>query len=68
MHVLDHGPGLPPEFREHAFKPFSRASPSGEGSGLGLAIVQAIARAHEGSVGATLGRDGGADVWIRLPL
>jgi len=68
MHVLDHGPGLPPEFREHAFKPFSRASASGEGSGLGLAIVRAIARAHEGSVGAGLGRDGGADVWIRLPL
>jgi two-component system OmpR family sensor kinase len=68
MHVLDHGPGFPPEFREHAFKPFSRAAPSGEGSGLGLAIVETIVRAHEGSVGAGLGRDGGADVWIRLPL
>jgi heavy metal sensor kinase len=68
LHVLDEGPGFPSEFREHAFKPFSRATPSGDGSGLGLAIVETIARAHEGSVGATVGRDGGADVWIRLPL
>jgi two-component system, OmpR family, sensor kinase len=68
VHVLDHGPGFPPEFREHAFKAFSRAAPSGEGSGLGLAIVETITRAHGGSVGAGHGRDGGADVWIRLPL
>ena len=68
LHVLDHGLGFPPEFREHAFEPFSRATPSGEGSGLGLAIVQTIAQAHDGTVGAALGRDGGADVSIRLPL
>jgi heavy metal sensor kinase len=68
LHVLDDGPGFPPEFREHAFEPFSRATPSGDGSGLGLAIVETIARAHEGSVGAAVGRDGGADVWIKLPL
>jgi two-component system, OmpR family, sensor kinase len=68
LHVLDEGPGLPPEFRDHAFKPFSRATPSGEGSGLGLAIVETIARAHDGNAGAQLRPDGGADVWIRLPL
>jgi signal transduction histidine kinase len=68
LHVLDQGPGFPPEFREHAFEPFSRATPSDDGSGLGLAIVETIARAHEGSVGATLGSDGGADVWISVPL
>ena len=68
LHVLDEGPGIPPEFREHAFKAFSRATPSGDGSGLGLAIVETIARAHDGSAGASLGRDGGADVWIRLPV
>jgi signal transduction histidine kinase len=68
LHVLDEGPGLPPEFRDHAFKPFSRAAPSGDGSGLGLAIVETIARAHEGTVGTKVRPDGGADVWIRLPL
>jgi len=68
LHVLDEGPGLPPEFRDHAFKAFTRATPSGNGSGLGLAIVETIARAHEGSAGAKLRPDRGADVWIRLPL
>jgi heavy metal sensor kinase len=68
LHVLDEGPGLPPEFRDHAFKAFTRATPSGNGSGLGLAIVETIARAHDGTVGAKVRPDGGADVWIRLPL
>jgi two-component system OmpR family sensor kinase len=68
LHVLDEGPGLPGEFRDHAFEPFSRAASTGEGSGLGLAIVETIARAHDGGVGATGRPDGGADVWIRLPL
>jgi signal transduction histidine kinase len=68
LHVLDEGPGLPPEFRDHAFKAFTRATPSGNGSGLGLAIVETVARAHDGTVGARLRPQGGADVWIRLPL
>jgi len=68
LHVLDEGPGLPPDFRDHAFKAFTRATPSGNGSGLGLAIVETIARAHDGVAGARVRPDGGADVWIRLPL
>ena len=68
LHVLDEGPGLPPDFRDHAFKAFTRATPSGDGSGLGLAIVETIARAHDGTAGADIRPDGGADVWIRLPL
>jgi two-component system, OmpR family, sensor kinase len=68
LHVLDEGPGLPPEFRDHAFSAFTRATPSGNGSGLGLAIVETIARAHDGTAGAKVRPDGGADVWIRLPL
>ena len=68
LHVLDEGPGLPPDFRDHAFKAFTRATPSGNGSGLGLAIVETIARAHDGAAGAKVRPDGGADVWIRLPL
>ena len=68
LHVLDEGPGLAPDFRDHAFKAFTRATPSGNGSGLGLAIVETIARAHDGNAGARIRPDGGADVWIRLPL
>jgi two-component system osmolarity sensor histidine kinase EnvZ len=51
--VEDAGPGIPPEQREEALKPFSRLDPArnqdfGSGVGLGLAITADIARAHGG--------------------
>jgi signal transduction histidine kinase len=69
LHVLDRGPGFPPEFLPHAFERFARADParSRGGSGLGLAIVQAIAEAHGGRVQAANREGGGAHVWLTLP-
>jgi signal transduction histidine kinase len=69
LHVLDEGPGFPPDFLPRAFQRFSRADEgrAGGGAGLGLAIVEAIARAHGGSAGAANGARGGADAWIALP-
>ena len=69
LHVLDGGPGFPAAFREHAFERFSRAADPGvEGSGLGLAIVETIVRAHGGRVEVADRPEGGADVWVSLPL
>jgi signal transduction histidine kinase len=70
LHVIDGGPGFPPEFLPHAFERFRRADGSrGEGgSGLGLAIVEAIAVAHGGRARAANTSGGGADVWIEVPL
>ncbi|NDV97976.1 ATP-binding protein [Salipiger sp. PrR002] len=53
LRVEDDGPGIPPERREEAMKPFSRLDPArnqdkGTGVGLGLAIAADIARAHGG--------------------
>lgn len=53
IRVEDDGPGIPPEARAEAVKPFSRLDParnqnSGSGVGLGLAIVADVARAHGG--------------------
>ncbi|WP_170338944.1 ATP-binding protein [Ruegeria arenilitoris] len=53
IRVEDDGPGIPPEQRTEAVKPFSRLDPSrnqnqGSGVGLGLAIVADIARVHGG--------------------
>ncbi|KUJ81940.1 ATP-binding protein [Ruegeria profundi] len=53
IRVEDDGPGIPPEQRSEAIKPFSRLDPArnqnrGSGVGLGLAIVSDIARAHGG--------------------
>ena len=53
--VEDDGPGIPPERREEALKPFSRLDPARnqnrvEGVGLGLSIAADIARAHGGQL------------------
>lgn len=68
--VRDKGPGFPPELLEHAFERFSRAGePRSRGhAGLGLAIVDSVAKAHGGRAGAANRPQGGAEVWIELPL
>lgn len=53
IRVEDDGPGIAPEQREEAVRPFVRLDPSrnqdrGSGVGLGLAIAADIARAHGG--------------------
>jgi two-component system OmpR family sensor kinase len=69
LHVSDAGPGLAPEFIDHAFERFARAdgARSRGGAGLGLAIVAAICASHGGSARAANLAAGGADVWIHLP-
>ena len=52
--IEDHGPGIPPEYRERIFETFFRI-PSGQGpvvngSGLGLAIARHIMEAHNGRI------------------
>ena len=53
--VEDDGPGIAPDDREEALKPFSRLEPArnqnkGSGVGLGLSIAMDIARAHGGVI------------------
>jgi len=68
--VMDRGAGFPGGFAERAFDRFSQADEArGQGgSGLGLAIVEAIVRAHGGSVAANNRPGGGARVRVQLPL
>ena len=51
--VEDDGPGIPPDLRDEAVKPFSRLDAArnqdrGSGVGLGLAIASDVARSHGG--------------------
>jgi two-component system, OmpR family, sensor kinase len=70
IHVSDRGPGFPPDLIDSAFERFTRGDPARRrgGAGLGLAIVASIARSHGGNAGAANLPEGGADVWIELPL
>jgi two-component system OmpR family sensor kinase len=69
--VADDGPGFPDGALDRVFERFYRADPSRSrrsgGSGLGLAIVEAIVRAHGGTVTAANAEEGGARVAIVLP-
>ena len=69
VHVADEGGGFPPEFIDRAFERFSRAPGVHDGgSGLGLAIVATVAEAHGGSATVANRPEGGADVWLSIPL
>jgi two-component system, OmpR family, sensor kinase len=69
IHVLDDGPGFPPEFLPRAWERFSRADAArtDDGAGLGLSIVRTIAELHGGRAEALNRPGGGAAVWITLP-
>ena len=71
IHVIDQGPGIPPEYRDKVFQPFfrldkSRSQTTG-GSGLGLAIVAQLCQAHGWKIWIHEAPGGGTDVQIRLP-
>ena len=72
LEVEDHGPGLVGADRDQLFNRFYRADPSRSrdagGMGLGLSIVDAIIRAHGGSVHALDREPAGATFRIELPL
>lgn len=71
--VRDNGPGLSKEDQEKIFERFYRADTSrvrvdGEGSGLGLSIVDAVMRAHNGSVTVTSELGKGATFTLFFPV
>ncbi len=70
--VIDHGEGIPEQFRDKIFDRFWRADTSRNretgGSGLGLAIVQSIVSAHGGTVSAHETPGGGSTFKVELPL
>ncbi len=69
--IDDDGPGIPPDKREHVFKPFVRLDEARNqdegGTGLGLAIARDIARGHGGDIALDDSPIGGLRVVIRIP-
>jgi two-component system OmpR family sensor kinase len=71
--VSDNGPGLSLDAQSKIFQRFYRADPSrarvdGEGSGLGLSIVDAVMRAHGGSVSVQSELGQGATFTLFFPI
>ena len=66
VEVTDHGPGMDPAEREHAFDRFWRGREDRPGSGLGLAIVRSLVEADGGSVALREGAGGGLRVVVDL--
>jgi signal transduction histidine kinase len=69
--VLDHGPGVPEEFRERMFKRFTRASLSANkhanGAGLGLALAASYAEVLGGTLSYEDAEPSGAKFVLSLP-
>lgn len=72
LNIDDDGPGIAPEKREEAFKPFSRLDDSRnqniQGVGLGLAIARDIVRGHGGDLTLDSSPLGGLRATIALPV
>ncbi len=68
--VRDHGPGIAPERRVEALKPFTRLDAARGASGhcgLGLAVAQSVARLHDGHIELDEAAGGGLAAAIVLP-
>lgn len=63
--IADHGPGLPPEVRQHLFEPFVTTKEAG--MGIGLPICRSIMRAHDGDIRAEVRPTGGTVFILTLP-
>ena len=72
IEIVDHGEGIPEQFRAKIFDRFWRADTSRNretgGSGLGLSIVKSIIAAHGGTVSVHETPGGGATFRVSLPL
>jgi K+-sensing histidine kinase KdpD len=68
--VIDHGPGIPPQQREHVFAPFQRRgdTDTSTGIGLGLAIARGFTDAMHGCLSPSSTPGGGLTMTVCLPV
>ena len=66
IHVIDTGPGIPPEKHAEIFRPYVTGRKGG--SGLGLAVTRRIVEEHSGRIYLFSEPGNGSDFVVRLPI
>lgn len=71
LRVIDHGRGIPPEYRDIVFERFGQVAVSDSrekcGTGLGLPICKLIVEGHRGRIGVESTNGHGSTFWVRIP-
>ena len=67
VHIVDNGPGIPPNLGEQIFDPFFTTKPVGQGTGLGLDIARRLVRRNDGDIEFE-SRPGRTEFRITLPI
>ena len=65
LHIIDNGPGIPPDIQDRIFYPL--VSGRDDGSGLGLTLAQTFVQQHMGVI-ECVSRPGCTDFRILIPL
>jgi signal transduction histidine kinase len=68
LHVIDTGPGIPPDKIDDLFRPYVALRTGGGGTGLGLPTARRIVQEHGGEITVHSEPGTGSDFVIHLPL
>ena len=68
LKFADTGEGMPPDFREKAFKPFFTTKGGTENHGLGLSVAREIMERHHGRIKIRSNYGKGTEVVLEFPM